>query len=592
MKKQLLFFIFMSVAAVLNAAMTKDDYVKLNNKSGEAEILSTLHSIISNHTDVGYDGLYEVYETSDSRSDGTVWDMYSDCTYRHNKDKCGSYSAVCVCYNREHSVPQSWWSGAHMKSDAFHVYPTDGKVNGQRSNYPFGECSGGTRLSSKARGKLGSSSFSGYSGTVFEPDDEYKGDFARSYFYMVACYYSNNMTTKEGKAIFTYNGGKAGLTTYGVNLLMKWHRQDPVSEKELKRNEAVFAHQHNRNPFIDYPCIAEYIWGTKKGQPITLSDMAECGDDPGTDPGTNPGGEVTPPVFCILPVTDVHANSVVLHWTDVNVTNYTVDVYQKSESDDDEERHTILLDEFEGSTLGKTGGYSSLTDQSGSIRLGSGSEIGSVEYSGLDLTHAGSVRVKAKAYGSDSEPTFTVKVGDLSQQFTATSDYHDYVFSFEGTTQTTITVSSDEKKKRVYLDEVEVVSGGSVATRVSLDGYPMAVGNVLEYRVTGLEPFQTYYFTVQPDGMPASDENIIFTEEGWQGFDFAAFPTVECLSAFGQLMVNGLESGSLVQIFATNGMLLSSFVANGDVVLSLNAGLYLVCVQKDNRMQSYKVIVR
>ncbi len=123
--------------------------------------------------------------------------MYSTCTWTPGVKKCGNYSVVCDCYNREHSIPQSWFNEASpMVSDAFHIYPTDGKVNGQRNNYPYGECANGTTLSG-GKGKLGSCTFSGYSGTVFEPDDEYKGDFARTYFYFTTRY-QNIMTSIGG----------------------------------------------------------------------------------------------------------------------------------------------------------------------------------------------------------------------------------------------------------------------------------------------------------------------------------------------------------------------------------------------------------
>jgi hypothetical protein len=162
-------------------------------------------------------------------------------------------------------MPKSWFGeAAPMVSDAFHIYPTDGKVNGQRSNYPYGECANGTKLASNgsvdALGKLGASTFPGYSGTVFEPDDAYKGDLARSYFYMVTCY---------NDRVAGWTSDMLGGTSYpafsdwAVELLLKWHREDPVSKKETDRNEAVYAAQHNRNPFIDHPELVEYIWGGK-----------------------------------------------------------------------------------------------------------------------------------------------------------------------------------------------------------------------------------------------------------------------------------------------------------------------------------------
>ncbi len=261
MKKHTILFCAIALCATgLRAEAPANYYASAEGKTGE-NLRQALYKIISGHTNVGYDGLYNVYPTSDVTDDGKVWDMYSTCTWDHGKKQCGNYSKVCDCYNREHSVPQSWFNQANpMVSDAFHVYPTDGKVNGQRSNYPFGECSGGKNLGGKALGRLGSSTFSGYSGTVFEPDDQYKGDFARTYFYMATCY--ANKCSSWGNSF----GSTSGLSSYGVNLFMKWHRNDPVSEKETNRNDAVQAKQKNRNPFIDHPELAEYIWGNKKGQ--------------------------------------------------------------------------------------------------------------------------------------------------------------------------------------------------------------------------------------------------------------------------------------------------------------------------------------
>lgn len=249
------------------AAAPASYYSNCENKGGK-DLLSALYQTITSHTRVSYDGLWNVYKTSDVRADGTVWDMYSTKHWRVGAEHCGNYKLVGDCINREHSFPKSWFNDASpMMSDAFHVYPTDGKVNGQRSNYPFGECAGGTRLASngnvQALGRLGRSTFPGYSGTVFEPDDEYKGDFARSYFYMAACYndrisgWSSDMLARNSYPVFS---------SWAVNLLLKWHRMDPVSDKEIKRNDAVYAHQRNRNPFIDHPEMAEYIWGDKKSE--------------------------------------------------------------------------------------------------------------------------------------------------------------------------------------------------------------------------------------------------------------------------------------------------------------------------------------
>lgn len=252
--------------AVAFAAEPAGYYSTCENKSGAA-LLSALCKKVGDHTVVSYNGLWSLYKTSDVYPDGTIWDMYSTKHWKPNTT-CGNYTKVGDCYNREHSFPKSWFNDAKpMYSDAFHLYPTDGKVNNQRSNYPYGECANGTTLPSsgsvKALGRLGDCTFPGYSGKVFEPDDQYKGDFARSYFYMAAAY--NDKIAGWNSKMLAGNSYPA-FSPWAINLLLKWHREDPVSQKELDRQEVVYGAQHNRNPFIDHPELAEYIWGNKKGQ--------------------------------------------------------------------------------------------------------------------------------------------------------------------------------------------------------------------------------------------------------------------------------------------------------------------------------------
>lgn len=234
-------------------------------------LLTALYNIISSHTNIGYDNLWSAYDDTDTDANGYYIDMYSTYDKYTYSNKCGNYSAIGDCINREHSVPKSWWGGGKpaQYSDIFNIVPTDGYVNNQRSNYPYGVCEGGTRLTNGqyvAKGRMGFSTRDGYSGRVFEPDDEYKGDFARAYFYMAACY--NNVIgswTQSGGSAFFAGNSYPVFTTYAIDLLMEWHRLDPVSEKETTRNCYAHAWQDNRNPFIDHPELAEHIWGNKQG---------------------------------------------------------------------------------------------------------------------------------------------------------------------------------------------------------------------------------------------------------------------------------------------------------------------------------------
>lgn len=284
--------IFVLCGIIINATIPTGYYNSAEGKNKGA-LLEALELIVGEHKTLGYGDLWDLYYESDVTSEGYIWDMYSTSKYTPGRNQCGSYSKIGDCYNREHSFPKSWFDDRlPMYSDAFHIYPTDGKVNGQRSNYPFGECANGSYVSSsggvKALGRLGSSTFSGYSGTVFEPDDQYKGDFARSYFYMAAVY--NSYIDDWSSAQLAGNSYPC-FSDWSVNLLMKWHREDPVSEKEINRNEVVYRWQGNRNPFIDHPELAEYVWGTKKNEgwteqgtvsdPIIISpdanELYDCG---------------------------------------------------------------------------------------------------------------------------------------------------------------------------------------------------------------------------------------------------------------------------------------------------------------------------
>ncbi len=227
---------------------------------------SVLHQIIDNHNSQSYGNLHELFEDTDAKSNNTVWDMYSDnpggnppYTYHFTgSDQCGNYGGEGDCYNREHSWPSSWFNnGSPMKSDLFHLYPTDGYVNGMRSNYPFGEVQN-PNWTSQNGSKRGTMSSYGYYGTVFEPIDEYKGDFARTYFYMSTRYYNEDNSWDENDMV-----DGADLKDWAVDMLIDWHEADPVSDKEIDRNDAIYSIQYNRNPYIDHPEFVDYIWGSQ-----------------------------------------------------------------------------------------------------------------------------------------------------------------------------------------------------------------------------------------------------------------------------------------------------------------------------------------
>ena len=245
-------------------------YQAANGKQGAA-LKTALCEIIYNHTERTYGDLWTDFQTTDVRDDGKVWDMYSgisNFTFVTDQDRGSGGNKEGEYYNREHSFPNSWFGGKiqPMYTDLHHMYPTDKLVNNKRGNNPFGETEGETFTSANGFSKLGRCTYPGYSGIVFEPNDEYKGDFARTYFYMATCYeeklpdwYASYADVKP-----TLDGNKyPGLSSWQLEMLMKWSAADPVSEKETNRNNAVYDIQHNRNPFIDYPGLEQLIWGDK-----------------------------------------------------------------------------------------------------------------------------------------------------------------------------------------------------------------------------------------------------------------------------------------------------------------------------------------
>ena len=247
-------------------------YQDADGKSGQA-LKTALYNIIktTEKTVVGYSNLKEAYTKTDVRSDGYLRDWYSNDTHYEPGSDYGSYSVEGDNYNREHLVPQSWFGDSEpMRSDIFHVVPSDGYVNNRRSNYPLAEVGTATYTSNNGYSKLGKCKTSGYTGIVFEPNDEIKGDIARIYFYMATCYEDRiSSWASNAYASYVFDGNTyPGFTDWYLTMLMRWSKEDPIDEVEIARNNTIAStevqRQNNRNPFVDYPGLEEYIWGSKK----------------------------------------------------------------------------------------------------------------------------------------------------------------------------------------------------------------------------------------------------------------------------------------------------------------------------------------
>ena len=248
-----------------------------NTATGTGFALKTqLYNKIHAHTELSYSpGLWNLYYTSDVRPDGKVWDIYANCNFVFgtfastggNQDDGTSGTSECQKYNREHTFPKSWFANATpMYSDAFHVMPSDKKVNGLRGNLSYGIV--GTASYTSGNGsKLGNCVAPGYTYglQVFEPADEFKGDIARNYFYMATCYQNliGSWQNNDADADTVLDGSSDNVfEPWFLNMLITWNNNDPVSTKEINRNNAIYSAQGNRNPFIDHPEYVCQIWSS------------------------------------------------------------------------------------------------------------------------------------------------------------------------------------------------------------------------------------------------------------------------------------------------------------------------------------------
>ena len=252
------------ITTLLFAEIPAGYYYKANHKCG-SQLLDALNDICSNGTFLGYGSgegyTWQGFYYTDRQADGSVIDMYSDIVrYQHDFN---SVEGLHI----EHSLPKSWWGSLenYAYRDLHHLFPADGTTNSTKNNLPLGEVTSATFDNGVS--KIGKTNLYGGSTKCFEPDDEFKGDFARAYFYISTTY--NELSSLWQSPMMT-NSTYPVWTDEALDLLLKWHRQDPVSDKELRRQEAVYLIQHNRNPFIDYPEMVEHIWGNHQTTAFTL----------------------------------------------------------------------------------------------------------------------------------------------------------------------------------------------------------------------------------------------------------------------------------------------------------------------------------
>ena len=281
----LLFCCFSALFMQIFAQIPSGYYNNANGKKGK-ELQIALNQIIKNHRVISYTpDVWIYYQYTDVKRPGIIWDIYSDkpngtpaYEYNYRTDQCISTSSKeGDCYQREHSFCQSWFGGGQGApfSDLFHIYPVDGSINNKRSNNSYGIVTTSNPDHSFTNGsKIGPNAYQGApSGKCYEPIDDFKGDIARSFFYMATRYmFEDGGFSSEAPMTL-----KSQIRPWAVKMLLEWHQIDPVSQKEKDRNNAIYAVQKNRNPFIDHPEWVNKIWGSDSINPaqITIENPPE-----------------------------------------------------------------------------------------------------------------------------------------------------------------------------------------------------------------------------------------------------------------------------------------------------------------------------
>ena len=481
-------------------------YQPADGKKGEA--LKTAMFGIIKITKAGwsYDGLKTAYMTTDTRPDGYLRDWYSKITYYEPGSNCaGSFTKEGDGYNREHLVPQSWFNKDDpMRCDAFHVVPTDAKINNMRSDYPFGEVGTITDFSNNHYCKKGYSKRSGYTGIVFEPGEDVKGDIARAYFYMVTCY-QDKISSWASNNVFDGNT-YPGLTDWTLQMMMEWSANDPVDDVESARNQAIYNKQRNRNPFIDYPGLEEYVWGTKSdiafdytnygssttmvaaptfspaggtyttAQNVTLACATSGAAIYYTTDGTTPSASSTQYQGAITISTTTTLKAIAIK--DGISSEVAEAVYTINSGGNTPNGEILVWESFSGYT-GASDGSNEINPSNNNLdyrlwssfakvyfgtggcgKLGNSSTSGSMEANRINLIGKGELTFKVKKYGSDTgklNVTITGATATGNMQITPQSGWTEYTIALtEATGNVKITFATSSK--RAYIDEIKLVS--------------------------------------------------------------------------------------------------------------------------------------
>ncbi len=523
MKRLFLIAFSATFALSLMAEQMPEGYYNAANGKQDAELKTALSNICKGGERVPYgsDALHSTsnppsweigdwksmatwgaFFLTDQQSDGSVWDMYGP-NKRYFPIKGQSGAGLDI----EHGFPKSWWGKEENNAykDLYHLSPADMYANGNKSNYPPGFVPNADKFDNGVFRMGKNSDYGNF--FVFEPADCYKGDFARAYFYIATAY--EDLTWLDDYSAYITNDSYLEFQPWLCQVLLAWHRADPVSQKELNRIDAISSIQHNRNPYIDYPELVEYIWGNKQGESVNFSTLTFTGsDDYVCSPDT-----INPIAFT---ATDITENGFTAHWSNTGSESYELEVFTISESGHND---TLLNVPIVKSTdikanpnieWQKEDGSSttfSTADGGGALFMSTKSEKLRFLISGLSIGEQCRLVCKASVYNKgDKEATLCVIVDDdtIAQQ-PLTLDEKYYEFSLPENAQNIILIQKEigtnKAYKRVSMQQIFIIQGNYTTNEIPLEGYPVTLNTTSHQVNTPLTEDDTLYYRVTAKGM-------------------------------------------------------------------------------------------
>ena len=441
---------------------------------------------------------------TDTREDGSVWDMYSTRIHYMAPDQYGAVSIPDI--EIEHCFPKGWWGGAMNtnENDAFrdlhHLNPANARANNNKSAYPPGYVKTDIKECSEIF-QMGKNSAYG-TFFVFEPIDEYKGDFARAYFYIATAY--ENFVWQDAANDYMDNSLWREFKPWLQQVLIEWHRLDPVSEKEINRNNLVSDIQHNRNPFIDYPELAEYIWGNKQGQTVTLNALTFTGDEAYVLP-------IETFVSRVKPATNISANGFTANWKNAGKECYQLDVFTSTTTGHND---TLLNMPIFGSSLVKsdtehfstTGSYGTTGVGKSSVTFGTKSSPLTLTIKGLTIPANTKIVVRALAplKLNDTDGAQMKISADGSQIANQVLSHDEEYYSYNLPVGTQNIRIEQGNGILFNVQQIFIITGNETTTHTSLPGYPKEVTGTSYAVDYPMAKDQTLYYTITPDELRTS----------------------------------------------------------------------------------------